>query len=65
MKTKRVSFTLDGDTYSEWQKLTEKLVSKRYFRNKTEVFETLIVFLSNADKDELLEFKLKQNTIFT
>jgi hypothetical protein len=59
MKTKKINFTVDSKTYEEWQDISQELVSKRYFRNKTDVFESFMIFLKKSTKNDLRNFKNK------
>jgi len=56
-KEKKLSFTVTEGDYQAWRFISEDLVEKKIFRNKTEMFETLIYFLQRAKHSEIKEFK--------
>lgn len=63
MKDTKVSLTVDKETRQLWNKATDNLIKKKLFRNKTEVFENIVFFLSHAPEKELWDFRDKITNI--
>lgn len=61
-KKKRVGFTLSDELYNEWNVISNNLVERRLFRNKTEIFESLVSFLKHSEKEDIISFKSKMTT---
>ena len=59
MKNQRIGFSLDLDTRHKWEEIARDVISKKFFRSKSEIFECLIYFLLHAEIDELLNFRRK------
>jgi hypothetical protein len=56
-KSERVSFSVDSQTRQMWEKTSSSVIYKKVFRNKAEIFESLILFLSQAPEKELWDFR--------
>ena len=59
MKKERIGFTIDPKTRQIWDTKSQEVVDRRFFRNKTDIFESLVLFLNKATDKELLEFREK------
>lgn len=58
-KKKRVGFTLSDELYNEWDAVSRNLIERRLFRNKTEIFESLVSFLKHSEKEDIISLKSK------
>lgn len=58
-KSERISFSVNNETRQMWEKTSSIVINKRVFRNKAEIFESLILFLSQASEKELWDFREK------
>lgn len=58
-KKKRIGFTLSDEQFNEWNTICKNLVERRLFRNKTEIFESLVSFLKHSEKEDIVSFKSK------
>jgi hypothetical protein len=56
-RKKKVNFTVKDSVYLTWQQVSDDLISRRVFRSKTEIFETMTYFLQRAKKEEIGTFK--------
>lgn len=63
IKKKKINFTVPDDVFAVWQQVSDDLVERRVFRNKTEIFDSMVYFLQRAKKEEVLEFKSKSMII--
>ena len=59
MKKERIGFTTDSKTRQLWDKKSKEVIERRFFRSKTDIFESLVSFLNYASDKELLEFRDK------
>jgi hypothetical protein len=59
MKKERIGFTIDPKTRQLWDVKSKEVVDRRFFRNKTDIFESLVFFLNKATDKELIEFREK------
>lgn len=57
IKNKGVAFTVSEDTHQIWQCISEELIRKRVFRNKTEIFEKLVLFLQSSVVEKIERFR--------
>ena len=57
IKKKGVAFTVSEDTHQTWLSISEELVRKRVFRNKTEIFEKLVLFLQSSVVEKIESFR--------
>lgn len=57
IKKKGVAFTVSEDTHQTWLSVSEELIRKRVFRNKTEIFEKLVLFLQSSVVEKIESFR--------
>lgn len=57
IKNKAVAFTVSEDTHQIWRSISEELIRKRVFRNKTEIFEKLVLFLQSSVLEKIESFR--------
>jgi hypothetical protein len=58
-KIKKLSFTVDMDTYNLWEESAANLIKTKIFRNKTDILESLLLYISKIDKKEVFSLKEK------
>ena len=58
-KMKPITFTITADEHAQWMQRTQDLIFKRIFRNKSEIMQTLIIFLNLENDEEVLKWKNK------
>ncbi len=55
IKNRGVAFTISEDLHQLWQSASENLIEQRIFRNKTEIFERLVLFLHSSVVENVVE----------
>ncbi len=58
MKEKKIGFTVTEGDYQVWKHISNDLIQKKIFRNKTEIFESFILFLQRAEMQKIRDLKI-------
>ena len=63
MKDRKISFTIEESDYQVWKHVSNDLIQRKIFRNKTEIFELVILFLQRAKLDEIRNLKITSTIV--
>jgi hypothetical protein len=56
-KSKRISLTVSEHHSETWSYVSERLISNGSFKNKTDLVESLLVYISDLSPDKIAELK--------